>query len=70
LLDAAARALRTGGRLVVNAVTLETETLLLSRHSVLGGKLCRLAISRAERLGDKTAWRPALPVTQWIWIKP
>jgi precorrin-6Y C5,15-methyltransferase (decarboxylating) len=70
LLDAAARALPTGGRLVVNAVTLETETLLLSRHSVLGGKLRRLAISRAERLGDKTAWRPALPVTQWIWIKP
>jgi precorrin-6Y C5,15-methyltransferase (decarboxylating) len=55
---------------VVNAVTLETETLLLSRHSVLGGKLRRLAISRAERLGDKTTWRPALPVTQWIWIKP
>jgi precorrin-6B C5,15-methyltransferase / cobalt-precorrin-6B C5,C15-methyltransferase len=70
LLDAAARALRTGGRLLVNAVTLETETLLLSRHSVLGGQLRRLAISRAERLGDKTAWRPALPVTQWIWIKP
>jgi len=70
LLDAAARALRAGGRLVVNAVTLETETLLLGRHHVLGGELRRLAISRAERLGDKTAWRPALPVTQWIWTKP
>jgi precorrin-6Y C5,15-methyltransferase (decarboxylating) len=68
--DAAARALRAGGRLVVNAVTLETETLLLSRHAVLGGELRRLAISRAERLGDKTVWRPALPVTQWIWTKP
>jgi precorrin-6B C5,15-methyltransferase / cobalt-precorrin-6B C5,C15-methyltransferase len=70
LLDAAARALRPRGRLVVNAVTLETEALLLSRHSVLGGELLRIAISRAERLGDKTAWRPALPVTQWRWTKP
>ena len=36
VLDAAARALRPGGRLVVNAVTLETEALLLARHAALG----------------------------------
>jgi precorrin-6Y C5,15-methyltransferase (decarboxylating) len=70
VLDAAARALRLGGRLVVNAVTLETEALILGRHSVLGGELLRLGISRAERLGGKTAWRPALPVMQWVWTKP
>jgi precorrin-6B C5,15-methyltransferase / cobalt-precorrin-6B C5,C15-methyltransferase len=70
MLDAAARALRPGGRLVVNAVTLETETLLLGRHAVLGGELLRLAISRAEPLGGKTAWRAAMPVTQWKWTKP
>ena len=39
VLDAAARALRPGGRLVVNAVTLETEALLLARHAALGGEL-------------------------------
>jgi precorrin-6Y C5,15-methyltransferase (decarboxylating) len=70
VLDAAARALRPGGRLVVNAVTLETESLLLGRHAVLGGELLRLAISRAEPLGDKIGWRAAMPVTQWRWIKP
>jgi precorrin-6Y C5,15-methyltransferase (decarboxylating) len=70
VLDMAARALRPGGRLVVNAVTLETETLLLGRHAVLGGELLRLAISRAEPLGDKIGWRAAMPVTQWKWIKP
>jgi precorrin-6Y C5,15-methyltransferase (decarboxylating) len=70
VLDAAARALPSAGRLVVNAVTLESETLLLARHGALGGELRRLAISRAERLGGKTAWRPALPVTQWVWTKP
>jgi precorrin-6Y C5,15-methyltransferase (decarboxylating) len=69
VLDAAGRALRPGGRLVVNAVTLETETLLLGRHAVLGGELLRLAISRAEPLGGKIAWRAAMPVTQWVWTK-
>ena len=70
MLDAASRALRAGGRLVVNAVTLETEALLLSRHAALGGELIRVAISRAAPLGEKTGWRAALPVTQWLWTKP
>jgi precorrin-6Y C5,15-methyltransferase (decarboxylating) len=62
--------LRVGGRLVVNAVTLETEALLLARHATLGGELARLAITRADAIGGKTGWRPAMPVTQWTWIKP
>jgi precorrin-6Y C5,15-methyltransferase (decarboxylating) len=70
LLDAAARALRAGGRLVVNAVTLETEALLIARRAALGGELIRMAISRAEPLGGMSALRPALPVTQWVWTKP
>jgi len=70
VLDGAARALRPNGRLVVNAVTLETEMLLLGRHAVLGGELLRLAVSRAEPLGEKIGWRAAMPVTQWKWIKP
>jgi precorrin-6B C5,15-methyltransferase / cobalt-precorrin-6B C5,C15-methyltransferase len=68
--DAAARALRAGGRLVANAVTLETESLLVARHAALGGELVRLAIARAGSVGEKTGWRPALPVTQWVWTKP
>ena len=70
VLDTAARALRPGGRFVVNAVTLETETLLLGRHAVLGGELLRLAITRAEPLGEKIGWRAAMPVVQWRWTKP
>jgi precorrin-6Y C5,15-methyltransferase (decarboxylating) len=70
VLDAAARALRSGGRLVVNAVTLETEALLLARHAALGGELIRIAISRTGPVGEKTGWRAAMPVTQWLWIKP
>jgi precorrin-6B C5,15-methyltransferase / cobalt-precorrin-6B C5,C15-methyltransferase len=70
VLDAASRALRSGGRLAVNAVTLETGALLLARHAALGGELIRIAISRAEPLGGMSALRPALPVTQWVWSKP
>jgi precorrin-6Y C5,15-methyltransferase (decarboxylating) len=69
-LDAAGSMLRVGGRLVANAVTLETEALLLARHVTLGGELSRLAIARADAVGAKTGWRPALLVTQWTWIKP
>ncbi len=70
VLDAARTALRSGGRLVVNAVTLETEALLIARHADLGGELIRIALARAGAVGEKTAWRPAMPVTQWSWVKP
>jgi precorrin-6B C5,15-methyltransferase / cobalt-precorrin-6B C5,C15-methyltransferase len=69
-LDAARSMLRVGGRLVVNAVTLETDALLLAQYATLGGELARLAITRADAIGGKTGWRPAIPVTQWTWIKP
>ena len=70
VLDAAIAALRSGGRLVVNAVTLKTETLLVPRHAALGGELVRIALSRADTVGGMTGWRPALPMTQWVWTKP
>jgi precorrin-6B C5,15-methyltransferase / cobalt-precorrin-6B C5,C15-methyltransferase len=70
VLDALLAALPSGGRLVVNAATLQTEAVLLARYSVLGGELIRIAIARAEPVGGMTAFRPALPVTQWRWVKP
>ena len=69
-IDAVIAALRPGGRLVVNAVTLATEAELIGRHASLGGTLTRIAISRADRVGEKTGWRPGMPVTQWVWVKP
>lgn len=70
VLDAAAAALRPGGRLVVNAVTLEAEAELLARYAAQGGDLSRIALTRAGTIGGKTGWRPAMPVTQWSWTKP
>jgi precorrin-6Y C5,15-methyltransferase (decarboxylating) len=70
VLNAAIKALRSGGRLVANAVTLEMEGLLLAQHAKLGGDLTRIAISRVAPVGSMQAWRPAMPVTQWNWVKP
>jgi precorrin-6B C5,15-methyltransferase / cobalt-precorrin-6B C5,C15-methyltransferase len=65
LLDKAYAALPEGGRLVVNAVTLEAEAELIRRFKMQGGDLTRIEISRAKSLGSFEAWRPAIPVTQW-----
>ncbi|WP_108682350.1 precorrin-6y C5,15-methyltransferase (decarboxylating) subunit CbiE [Methyloceanibacter sp. wino2] len=69
VLDTCLNALKPGGRLVANAVTLETESELIARHAARGGTLTRVAISRADAVGGKTGWRTAMPVTQWTWEK-
>ena len=70
VLAAAIAALRPGGRLVANAVTLESEAILLRQRGEVGGDLIRIAIARADPVGGLTGWRPAMPITQWIWVKP
>ncbi len=70
LLDHAWAALPTGGRLVVNAVTLETQALLIARYAAHGGDLTAIAIARADPVGPLHGWRPAMPVTQWAVSKP
>ncbi|MUN39587.1 precorrin-6y C5,15-methyltransferase (decarboxylating) subunit CbiE [Actinomadura litoris] len=65
VLDACWAALRPGGRLVVNAVTLESEQVVAEARGRLGGELTRIAISRAAPVGGFTGWRPMMPVTQW-----
>ncbi|MBK5959987.1 cobalamin biosynthesis bifunctional protein CbiET [Rhodoplanes elegans] len=68
--DAVWSALKPGGRLVVNAVALETEARLFALYAQHGGELLRLQVSRAEPVGTMTGWRPAMPVTQWRVRKP
>jgi precorrin-6Y C5,15-methyltransferase (decarboxylating) len=58
-------ALGEGGRLVANAVTLESEAVLTRWQSSVGGVLTRIEISRAAPLGGFTGWKPMMPVTQW-----
>jgi precorrin-6B C5,15-methyltransferase / cobalt-precorrin-6B C5,C15-methyltransferase len=65
IFEAAWAALPPGGRLVMNAVTLETEARLIQLSAVRGGTLTRIAIERAAAVGRMTAWRAAMPVVQW-----
>jgi precorrin-6Y C5,15-methyltransferase (decarboxylating) len=68
--DAAWSALKSGGRLVANAVSLETEARLAGYFQHFGGDLVRLQVARADRVGAMSGWRPAMPVTQWRVRKP
>lgn len=70
LLEACWQALRPGGRMVANAVTVEAEARLLAFHAAHGGALTRLAISRLAPTGNFHTWHPAAPVTQYVGIKP
>jgi precorrin-6Y C5,15-methyltransferase (decarboxylating) len=65
MLDAAWAALKPGGRLVANTVTLESEALLAQWYTRNGGALIRIAVSRAKAVGGFTGWQQAMPVTQW-----
>jgi precorrin-6Y C5,15-methyltransferase (decarboxylating) len=57
------------GRLVANAVTLESEMVLLSSWQELGGEMSRISVSRMEAVGRLHGWRPLMPVTQWALSK-
>ena len=70
VIDAAWAALRPGGRMVVNGVTIETQAELTSRFKALGGDLTTIQISHADPVGGFHGMRPALPVTQWSVTKP
>lgn len=69
LLETCWNTLRSGGRLVVNAVTVESEQIVFQWHSELGGELSRIAVQRAEPVGKFLGWKAMAPVTQWIVIK-
>ncbi len=70
LFDACWAALKPGGRLVANAVTLAGEAALYARQERLGGELARLDIAVLDRIGGERVLRPRLPVTQWLALKP
>ncbi len=62
-------ALRAGGRLVANAVTLESQALVVSLCSRLGGTLQLYAASDLAELGDGHAWMPRRLLIQWAVTK-
>jgi precorrin-6Y C5,15-methyltransferase (decarboxylating) len=57
--------LPSGCRLVLNAVTLETEALVLDWSARHGGALLKIDLAEPAALGGKRGWRAALPILQW-----
>ncbi|UXN65023.1 precorrin-6y C5,15-methyltransferase (decarboxylating) subunit CbiE [Phyllobacterium sp. A18/5-2] len=64
------QSLKPGGRLVANAVTIQSEVALVGWREVFGGDLTKLTVSHAQPLGSFDAWRAALPVTIYSVRKP
>ncbi|MFJ4194076.1 precorrin-6y C5,15-methyltransferase (decarboxylating) subunit CbiE [Pseudomonas sp. NPDC089534] len=62
--------LKPGGRLVANAVTLQSETALMHWRERHGGELTRLHVAQAQPLGGFDTWRQALPITLLELVKP
>ncbi len=70
LVEAAWEALRPGGRLVANVVSLEGEARLAGLFQRHGGDMKRIQVSRLDAVGTMHGWRPAMAVTQWRVAKP
>jgi len=70
LFDACWAALKPGGRLVANAVTLDGEMALVKRLELHGGDLARIEVSHLDNVGAHKAMRPRMAVTQWNVTKP
>lgn len=62
-------ALKLGGRLVANVVTVEGEARLIELCQAWGGQLSRIAVSRAEPVGKFLAFKPMMPVTMLVLTK-
>lgn len=70
VLDSCWAALKPGGRLIANAVTLQSEITLMAWREQHGGELTRIHIAQAQPLGDFDTWRQALPITVLDMTKP
>jgi precorrin-6Y C5,15-methyltransferase (decarboxylating) len=65
LIERCWQALKPGGRLVANVVTLEGESVLEQARRDHGGDLARFSVQRAEPVGRFHGWHAMMPVTQW-----
>jgi precorrin-6Y C5,15-methyltransferase (decarboxylating) len=63
-------ALRPGGRLVANAVTVQSEARLIELRQRIGGELSRISTAETRPLGRFDGWHMAMPITLMTSIKP
>jgi precorrin-6Y C5,15-methyltransferase (decarboxylating) len=65
IIDHLIKTLSKGGRLVINAVTLESQALLLEKYKKFGGNLKKINISNPKPIGIKTIWSAQNNIIQW-----
>ncbi|WP_298397934.1 precorrin-6y C5,15-methyltransferase (decarboxylating) subunit CbiE [Sphingobium sp.] len=65
LLDTLWAQLPVGRRLVANAVTLESEALLVRWQAEKGGHLLRIDLAEVVPIGSRRGWRASYPLVQW-----
>ena len=70
MIERALDALASSGRLVANAVTIETQAACVDWRARWGGELIQIAIALAEPVGRYSGWRAAMPIVQWRFVKP
>ena len=63
-------ALKPGGAMAVNVVSIEGELHLYDLHEKHGGDLARIEVSTLHRIGPLRALKPRMAVTQWRVRKP
>jgi precorrin-6Y C5,15-methyltransferase (decarboxylating) len=63
--DACWAALPRGGRFVTNAVTLESQALVMRLQKEHGGELVKVDVAHTTPVGGFTGWRAAMTVVQW-----
>jgi len=69
LFAACYQALKPGGRLVANAVTLDGTATLFAHYNRLGGELVQIGVSHLENIGSSFGFKPRRPVTQFCHVK-
>ena len=70
LLEACWAALKSGSRLVANVISVEGEHALYGWQAAHGGEFRRIAVQHATPVGRFLSWRPKMPVTQYVGVKP
>lgn len=70
MLDVCWSRLKPGGRMIANAVTIQSEAALVAWRARHGGDLLRVNVAHAQPLGAFDTWRQALPITLLHAIKP
>lgn len=70
IFEASWEALKPGGAMVANVVTIEGEMHLYDLHEKHGGDLARIEVSYLTRIGLLRALKPRMAVTQWRARKP